>query len=432
MVLTGMPDGLGVCSPENRLSYPGWRVAVVCNLGVFTGFAAVFIYSFSFMIRPLQQDFGWNSEQIARAFSFAVISVAVCSPVIGKLFDRYDPRKLIAGFMAAFGLGIGSLAFLTAHLAQFYVTAVFIGIAGAGTYQLGYARIVAAWFFRRLGAALAIVVAGSGVGSFVVPPLVQYLISAYGWRSAYLVLGTLPLLVGVPLTLLFARLPPTCSTAGPERTVRSHEAAGTPWRQAVMTFSFWLLALGVCALSLSENGALAHLAPMLSSNGLHPREVALTASLLGAANLAGRFVLGSLLDYIEGSLIALGSLLTVGAGILLLVHARSFSLAAPSALVAGLGCGCELDLIPYMLRRYFGMRAFTTLYGLTYSAFASAAALAPLIVGHVYDSTGSYIGVFNVLCGITLVSALAMLALPAYRSRQCASPAWQESGAERV
>ncbi len=415
-------------SAENRPGYPGWRVAVVCHLGVLTGFAAVFIYSFSFLIRPLQHDFGWNSEQIARAFSLAAISVAIFSPLVGKLFDRFDPRKLIAGFMTAFGLGIGSLAFLTPHLVQFYGTAVFIGVAGTGSYQLGYARIVAAWFERRLGAALSIVVAGSGVGSFFVPPVVQHLIAAYGWRSAYLVLAALPLFAGAPSTLLFARLPPMAPTADRVRRAGRGEATGTPWRQAIVTFNFWLLALGVCALSLSENGALAHLAPMLSDHGLRPGEVALTASLLGVSSLVGRFVLGSLLDYFEGSLIAMGSLLAAGAGMLLLAHARSFSVAALSAFIAGLGGGCELDLIPYMLRRYFGMRSFSTLYGLIYSSFATAGAVAPLIVGHVYDTNGSYTGIFNVFCAITLVSAFAMLALPAYRmalpkEQQDASPA---------
>ena len=405
-----------VSSPENRPGYPGWRIAVVCHVGVLTGFAAVFIYSFSFMIRPLQHAFGWDSEQIAEAFSLAAISVAIFSPLVGKLFDRFDPRKLIAGFMTAFGLGIGSLAFLTAHLMQFYASAVFIGIAGTGTYQLGYARIVAAWFERRLGTALSIVVAGSGVGSFFVPPLVQHLISAYGWRDAYLVLAALPILAGAPLTLLFARMPLTAHTANRTRRPGPREAAGTPWRKAILTSSFWLLALGVCALSLSENGALAHLAPMLSDRGLSAAEVALTASLLGVSSLVGRFVLGSLLDYIEGSLIALGSMLAGGAGMLLLVHARSFPLAASSAFMAGLGGGSELDLIPYMLRRYFGMRSFSTLYGLVYSGFAAAGAIAPLIVGHVYDTTGSYTGIFNIFCGITLVFAFAMLALPAYRS----------------
>jgi MFS family permease len=165
-------------SAEARPGYPGWRVAAVCHIGVLTGFATVFIYSFSFMVQPWQHEFGWNREQIARAFALAAISVAIFSPFIGKLFDRFDPRRLIAGFMAAFGLSLAALSLLTPRLPQLYITAVCIGISGTGTYQLGYARIIAGWFERKLGAALSIVVAGSGLGSCLLAPLVQHQIAA--------------------------------------------------------------------------------------------------------------------------------------------------------------------------------------------------------------------------------------------------------------
>jgi MFS family permease len=421
--MNGTPtqDAVAVRAAENRLSYPGWRVAAVCHIGVLTGFATVFIYSFSFMVEPLQHAFGWDREQIARAFSLAAISVAIGSPLIGKLFDRFDPRKLITGFMTAFGLGLAGLAFLTPHLTQFYANAVFIGIAGTGTYQLGYARVIAGWFERRLGAALSIVVAGSGVGSFIVPPLVQHLLAAYGWRTTYLALAALPLLIGAPLTLVFARA--RRATPGEEpapagdaaKAGAAEAAAGLRWSEALGTRTFWLLALGVCGLSLSENGALAHLAPMLGDHGLRPGEIAYTASLLGVASLAGRFLLGWLLDYVKGSAIAVASLLAAAGGMFLLAHARTFAMAGPSALIAGLGGGCELDLIPYMLRRYFGLHSFSTLYGLVYSSFAVAGAIAPLVLGHYYDKTGSYTGLFNVFCGVTLVAGLAMFALPRYR-----------------
>jgi MFS family permease len=394
-----MKTDAAVRSAESRLDYPGWRVAVVCHIGVLTGFATVFIYSFSFMVKPLGQAFGWDREQIARAFSLAAISVAICSPLIGKLF----------------GLGMASLAFLTPHLWQLYATAVLIGVAGTGTYQLGYARVIAAWFDKRLGAALSIVVAGSGVGSFIVPPLVAHWLVTYGWRETYLGLAVLPLFIGMPLTLLFARTPRQGSAHESRKAMRGEAAEGSTWRQALASGSFWMLALGVVALSLSENGALAHLAPMLSDHGLHPEQVAFTASLLGIASVTGRFVLGWLLDYVKGSHIAAASLLAAGAGMLMLAHAQSFAAAAPAAFLAGLGGGCELDLIPYMLRRYFGLRSFSTLYGLVYSTYAVAGATAPLVVGHVYDKTGSYIGIFNVFCAVTLVASVAMLALPRYR-----------------
>lgn len=414
MSLTKMPDPRAVRSAESRPTYPGWRVAAVCHIGVLTGFATVFIYSFSFMVAPLHHEFGWTREQIARAFSIAAISVAICSPFMGKLFDRFNPRRLISAMMAVFGLGMASLAWLTPHPAQLYATAVLIGVAGSGTYQLGYARIVAAWFERRLGAALSVVVAGSGVGSLLIPSLVQHLIANEGWRHTYLALAALPLLIGAPLTFLFAHSPRATERANTP-IAHASPASGVPWTRALRSLPFCLLAFGVCALSISENGALAHLAPMLSDHGLRPRDIAFAASLLGASSVIGRFVLGWLLDYIRGSHIAAASLLASGAGIFLLSHAHSSSAAAPAAFIAGLGGGCELDLIPYMLRRYFGMRSFSTLYGLVYSAFAVAGAVSPLVLGHVYDTTGSYTRILNIFCAVTVFAAFTMFALPAYR-----------------
>jgi MFS family permease len=399
---------------EASVRYLGWRVALVCHLGVLTGFATVFIYSFSFMVKPLQAEFGWNREEVSRAFSLAAISVAICSPLMGKLFDSFSPRKLIAAMMAAFGLGMCSLAFLTPRLSQFYVSAVLIGIAGCGTYQLGYARIVTAWFERRLGAALSIVVAGSGVGSLLIPSLTQFLIRTYGWRDTYFVLGSLPILIGAPLTLIFARAPHAPSNVSKD-ALEARSSIGLPLMESVASLSFWLLALGVCALSLSENGALAHLAPMMSDAGLSSRAVAYTASILGISSVIGRLALGTMLDYLKGSYIATGSLLAAGAGIFLLTHAHTFAAAAPAAFLAGLGAGCELDLVPYMLRRYFGLRSFSTLYGLVYTFFALAGAIAPVVVGHVYDSVGSYSKTLSIFSSITIAAALAMFALPKYR-----------------
>jgi MFS family permease len=401
--------------PENSLRYEGWRVVLACHLGVFVGFATVFIYSFSLMVKPLQQEFGWNRQQIAQGFSLAAISVAICSPFMGKLFDRFEPRKIIALMMACFGAGVASLAWLTPHLSQFYVTAVFIGIAGSGTYQLGYARVVAGWFERRLGMALSIVVAGSGVGSFFIPPLVQHLIDRYDWRHTYLILAALPLLIGVPLTLRFARSSPTHLDRGREKRAANIHVSGATLREAVASRSFWLLVLGMCCISLSENGALAHLAPMLNDRGVKPADAAFIVSILGASSLGGRLLLGWLLDYLEGSYIAAFSMLAAGGGIFLLAHAQAFHAAAPAALIAGLGMGCELDLIPYMLRRYFGMRSFSTLYGLVYSGFAVSGAVAPLLLGYLYDKTGSYTGILSIFSCVTAIAAFGMLLLPAYR-----------------
>jgi MFS family permease len=396
-------------SSENSLRYPGWRVVLVSHICILTGFAAVFIYSFTLMVKPFEQEFGWNREQISRCFTIAALSVAICSPFVGRLLDRFEARKLITACMAALGLGLAAMSFLTPSLPQLYLTAVCIGVAGSGTYQLGYARIIATWFEKRLGGALSIVVAGSGLGSIVIPPLVERSIALFGWRHTYQLLALLPLAIGAPLTLIFAR----SATRNPAQHA-SAPAQGSTWRQAIATPSFWLLALGVCCISLSENGALPHLVPMLTDRKMAVAEAAIVTSILGGSSLVGRLLLGWLLDYLEGAHIAALSLVSAGGGVYLLAHASSFRTAAIASLVGGLGMGCELDLIPYMLRRYFGLRSFSALYGTVYSVFAVAGGLAPLVVGHIFDSTGSYTGVLSVFSGLTILASVTMLALPKY------------------
>ena len=185
MNLTRGQESSALCAAENRLSYAGWRVAAVCHIGVLTGFATVFIYSFSFMVKPLQHEFGWNNEQIARAFSLAAISVAICSPFMGRLFDQH--RASEADCRDDGGSRFRTWFSCISHAApdSALCECCFIGIAGTGTYQLGYARIVTGWFERRLGAALSIVVAGSGVGSLLIPPL-GAASDFYGWMAPHL------------------------------------------------------------------------------------------------------------------------------------------------------------------------------------------------------------------------------------------------------
>ncbi len=400
--------------PEESLLYPGWRVVLVCQVGVLTGVATIFFTLFTLMIKPWQHEFGWSREQISQSFSLAAISVAICSPFMGRLLDRFEPRKLIAAMMVAFGLGIASLAWLTPHLGRLYFTTVFIGIAGTGTYQLGYARIVASWFERRLGTALSIVVAGSGVGSLFFPPLLQHAITAYGWRNAYLMLAALPLFLGAPLTFFIAPSP-RARTAFQAAQAQTDSVSGLDWRSALATRGFWLIALGVCCMSLAENGALVHLAPMLSDRGLKPEDAALLVSTLGGSSVAGRLLLGWILDYFEGSYIAAGSLLMAGGGLFLLARGQSLPTALVAATIAGLGMGCEFDLMPYMLKRYFGMRSFSTMYGLIYTVYAAAGAAAPVIVGRIYDVSGSYTRILSLFSGFTAAAALCMFALPPYR-----------------
>src|SRR6202011_5907515 len=102
--------------------------------------------------------------------------------------------------VTVFGCGIASLALLRPHLWQFYGTCILLGVVGNGAAHLAYSRAISTWFQQRLGMALAFVMAGAGLGAMILPSFAQAIISRVGWRGAYLSLGGLALVVGLPLT----------------------------------------------------------------------------------------------------------------------------------------------------------------------------------------------------------------------------------------
>ena len=87
-----------------------------------------------------------------------------------------------------------------------------------------------------------------------------------------------------------------------------------------------------------------------------------------------------------------------------------------AAVLIGYGTGGETDVTPYMLSRYFGLRSLSTLYGLNWTAWGIAGAIAPALMGRAFDTTGSYDSVLTQLSIATVVVAALMLTLPAYSS----------------
>jgi hypothetical protein len=121
---------------------------------------------------------------------------------------------------------------------------------------------------------------------------------------------------------------------------------------------------------------------------------------MGAASLAGRLGTGWLLDRFFAAHVAFGLLGMAAGGTLLLAAADSIVSGMLAAALIGFGMGGEADVTPYLLSRYFGLRAFSSLYGLTWTAYAIAGAIGPILMGRAFDVAGSY-GTLLPVLGIT-------------------------------
>ena len=383
-----------------------WLVVVAAFCGVMVSFGSLLVFTFSVFLKPLSAEFGWGRESISTAFGIAAMTVAVCSPALGRLLDRYGPRPVVIPCMVVFGIAFASLSLLTPSLLHFYATFVVLGMVGNGTTQMGYSRAVSSWFTDKRGIALALVVAGVGVGSMIFPGLAQRIIESYGWRAAYLVLGVVILIMGVPLTALFVRERPATADH------RLQTNSGSSVRMGLRSRAFWLL-VGILFLSsIAVNGAVTHMSALLTDRGVTARNAALAISVLGGMSLLGRLVTGYLLDRYFGPWVSAALLIGVAIGIVVLSTAASTGHALLAAGLIGLGLGGEADVTPYLLTRYFGLRAFSTLYGLTWTAYAVAGAVGPVMMGRVYDATGAYGPLLALLSVQTLASAALALLLP--------------------
>jgi MFS family permease len=392
---------------ETSRGYEGWRVAVASGVGVFVSFASLLVYTFGIFLKPVAAEFSWSREAVSGAFGLAAMSVAVCSPLIGYLLDRFHPRRIILPCLAIFGCAFASLSLLTPHLSHLYATFIVLGIVGNGTAQMAYSRAVSSWFERRRGAALALVLSGGAVGAMVLPPTAAALIRHFGWRSAFLVLGAMVLAIGLPTVARFIRERPVVAGGG-------DEVAGASVREAMSSGVFWILVVVLFCSSLAQNGAIAHISALLTDRGVSGTGGAMALSAMGGASLIGRLLTGWLLDRFFAARVSFALLATAALGAFLLATAQSLTMGVLAAALIGFGMGGEADVTPYLLSRYFGLRSFSVLYGLTWSFYAVAGAVGPILMGKAFDMTGSYEALLVRLALGTLAVAALMLFLPRY------------------
>jgi MFS family permease len=312
------------------------------------------------------------------------------------------------------GLVIASGYALTANLWHFYLIWVGVALLGAGTSPLTYSRLIVKWFDRRRGLALGIGLAGVGIGSALLPQLVQNLNAAFGWREAYLGLGGIVLLVSLPILFKWVRddpaefgLEPDGHSARSGTTMEDRRtAAGFTAGESIRMPAFWLM-IGLFAMvGIITAAIIAHLIPLMIDRGASPAQAATAQSLLGISLIFGRVLAGYLMDRFFAPRVALAFLLGPLAGLALLALGVSGTHVFLASILVGLATGAEFDVMSYLTSRFFGLRSFGQLYGYFFSVFQLGAAFGPILMGFTFDQTGEYTGALWALVGATALACL--------------------------
>lgn len=392
---------------EHDRGYPGWRVMWACAAAAF--FASTPYQVFAVFLLPVSKEFSWSRESASGAYAVMAVSAAAAAPLVGRLIDRIGARPVIVVSMIVVGLAVASLSMLTASLTHLYGVSIAIGVATIGASAVAHSRVIFGWFDVHRGRALGLMLAGGMVSAIVLPPAAVNLIRFFGWRAAWFVLGMLIVVVGAPLVARF--LQERTTAPGAEGVVPGASVA-----EAIRSRLFWTLIATIFGASMMVSGAIVHTSALLTDRGFTPGLAAAVMSAMGAANLAGRLLTGWLVDRYAAPRVA-AVLLTVGAmGGLLMANADSIGMAMIAAVLIGGGSGGEIDINPYLLSRYFGLRSLATLYGFNWMALGTASAIGPILMGRAHDATGSYAVILSQLAIVTLVTAGLLLTLPSPRA----------------
>jgi MFS family permease len=410
-------------SERPRFFY-GWWIVVVSAIGLGLGYAPIIVYSFGVFIKPLTQELHSNRASISLAFTLANLLQSVSSPLAGRLADRFGARRVILLSTVILAVLLVSSHLVSAKLWDFYVFYGLLGFVGSGPAPIPYVKVISRWFDRRRGLALGLTMFGIGSGAILMPALAQRLIARLGWRSTYTVIGLLVLVVSVPVVAFFLKESPEEMGLLPDGAIAVRQAAekqntgeGMAWRDARRSKAFWLMVGAIFLVGASVHGCVLHLVPLLSDQGVSSNRVALATSFLGIALLIGRVGSGCLLDRFFAPRVAMCLFGAAACGIALLRMGAASGLVLLAVFLIGLGMGAEVDIIAYLVSRYFGLRAFGEVYGYAFASYVLAGAFGPWLMGLGFDRSGSY---GSVLVGFLLATFLAvvlMTRLGPYRFR---------------
>lgn len=374
--------------------------------GVF--FVTMVFFTFPVFLKPLAAEFSWSREAISSAYAVMTLASAISAPLIGLLLDRSGTRWICGPCLIVTGGAFASLALLTPGLWHLYSIFAVVGLASAGSSPVVYSRVIASWFDERRGQALAVMIAGSALGAIVVPPIAQAVIDVAGWRTAYLILGCAIPLVGVPVVGRFVR------ERNRQERVLARARSSAVLGEALRSRILWTLIVVVFGTTVMLNGAIVHLSALLTDRGVSSGQAAFVVSAMGLASLLGRLITGWLLDRCAATRVSFVLLAIAAVGAFVLSRAESLPAGMVAAALIGFGTGGEVDVIPYLLSRYFGLAALSTLFGTAWMAFGLAGAVGPIAMGRAHDATGSYDAVLLWMAAGTLGIAALMLSLPSY------------------
>jgi predicted MFS family arabinose efflux permease len=377
-------------------------------LGLALGYSA-WPYVSSQFIAGLQAEFGWTRTQIAFAFNINIFTI-VLTPGLGAMTDRLGVRPILAACFVLVAAGYLLLAANSGSYPLFVAAMLLLSTAGMGTTGLVFSRAVAGWFETSRGRALAVARLGMSLIGAVLPIAIFSLTSAHGWRAGFVLLALLAAFVGLPVSMAWVR------DRRPDHAPAHAPTTGHGELRRLFTDRrLYGLCLAAACTYAPTVGVLSQLQPLLVMKHIPPGVAAQFGGLLGISVVIGTAVTGVLVDRVWAPLVGCAFTLAATVGCLLLLPASLTPVTAGLAvLLVGLAQGAEIDVVAFMIARYFGMRRYSLVFAITTIAIAVLITVTNVAFGWIFDHLGGYGPALLMAAGIAALGSVAYLFLGPY------------------
>jgi predicted MFS family arabinose efflux permease len=406
-----------------------WPLVIAASLAF--SFTSIMTAAAGLFMEPLGKEFGWSRTLLSSGMAISAVTTFFLSPLFGLIIDRIGVRRLALPGLALMALTIASLSLLNGTVWMWFLIWTVYAAAALATKSTVWTASVASAFDAGRGLAMGLVLSGSALAQGITPPLTNWLIDAYGWRTAFVALGlgwgSLALVLCMFWLFDGYDASRKARAANPDQLAGKSlmsDAPGLTVEEAWRSRTLWRIAISTFVIMVVTIALVVHQIPILQSIGVERKVAATYAGIAGLFGVAGKLVTGWLLDRYAARWV--GGL-TLGATsltfILLLLPGRSMAIIIAAMLINGYAAGTKLQIAGYLTSAYGGMKNFGLIFGSMASLIAAGSGLGPLMAGFLFDFYGNYdvylwIGVVG-----TLFSAWLIFGLEDY-------PAWHRREAD--
>ncbi|GAB4508479.1 MAG: MFS transporter [Anaerolineae bacterium] len=402
-------------APRPTLYY-GWVIALSLGITATISYGVLF-YAFSVFIAPIEAELGWTRGETTGAFSLALLLNGIAAVAVGIWVDRHGARVLMTLGALFSALLMFALAFVQS-LPQFYLIWFGIGLTMAMTfYEPGF-TVIANWFRKYRGRALAVITFIAGFSSTIFLPLTDWLVRNYGWRGAVIILAGLLVFIVMPMHALILRRKPEDSGlfVDGEASVLTEAAVSVEsisLKGALRSRSFWWLTAGFGFVSIGATALRIHFIPYLLDLGFTSEFAAYAAGLIGAMQVLGRVIYVPLQTRFATRVMtaAVFGLQAVTMAVLLLAAGSSGGVLA-GVVIFGAAQGALTLLRPALLAEMYGTAYYGRISSMMGLVLIGVVTLAPAGAGVLYERTQSYTSVLVVLLMASVLAVLTMMFMP--------------------